>query len=85
MYNISARQILSIALLSAFVAAGAVACFDRFGSQLQPKTVAFTENTPIAGITDPTVASDERNNIEVYRTMSPGVVFITSTSRGKSS
>lgn len=84
MYNLSARQILTIALLSAFVAAGAVACYDRFSDQFQPKTVAFTENTPIAGITDPTVASDERNNIEVYRTMSPGVAFITSTSRGQS-
>src|SRR5262249_7197582 len=28
---------------------------------------------------DPTVATDEQNNIEVYRAVSPGVVFITST------
>src|SRR6185369_2251246 len=33
-----------------------------------------------AGITDPATSTDEQNNIEVYRTLSPGVVFIHSTS-----
>ncbi len=84
MYNISARQILSIALLSALIAAGAVACFDRFRDQLQPATVAFTETAPVGNITDPSLATDERNNIEVYRAISPGVVFITSIGRGRS-
>ena len=44
--------------------------------------MAFTE-TPPAGITDPSLASDERNNIEVYKAISPGVALITSTSRGR--
>lgn len=79
MYNLSARQILTIAVLSAVFAAGTVACLDRFGNRLQPSSAAFTEESPIAGITDPSLASDERNNIEVYKTMSPGVVFITTT------
>ena len=83
MYRLSARQILSIALLSALFAAITVACFDRFGNRLQPATSAFVE-TPATGITDPSVAGDERNNIEVYRTISPGVVFITSTAAGRS-
>ncbi len=83
MYSLSARQILTIALLSALFAAGTIACLDRFGSRFQPSSAAFTEQPP-AGITDPSVATDERNNIEVYRTISPGVVFITSTSRGRS-
>src|ERR1041384_8154510 len=81
MYRISARQILLIALMSALVAAGAVLAFDRYGTRLlQPRSnAAFTEAAP-AGITSPSVASDEQNNIEVYKVISPGVVFITSTS-----
>jgi len=35
-----------------------------------------------AAISDPSTATDEQNNIEVYRAMAPGVVFITSSSRG---
>jgi S1-C subfamily serine protease len=79
MYKLSARQILVITLLSALFAAVTVACIDRLGSRFQPKGSAFTE-TPAEGITDPALASDEQNNIEVYRTISPGVVSIKSTS-----
>jgi S1-C subfamily serine protease len=79
MYKISARQILAIALLSALFAAGTVACFDRWGNRFQSQTNAYTE-TPPAGITDPSVASDEQNNIEVYKAISPGVAFIKTTS-----
>ncbi len=79
MYRLSARQILLIALISALFAAGAVAIVDRISNRLQPLTSAFTE-TPPAGIADPSVATDEQNNIEVYRALSPGVVFIHSTS-----
>ncbi|MGI8566819.1 MAG: S1C family serine protease [Pyrinomonadaceae bacterium] len=84
MYRLTVRQILSVALLSALFAAATVACYDRFGSRLQPSSAAFTETPPVAGITDPSVASDERNNIEVYKSISPGVVFITSTAAGRS-
>ncbi len=79
MYKLSARQILLVALLSAFFAAGTVACFNRFSNNLQPNSNAFTE-APAAGITDPALATDEQNNIEVYKIISPGVAFITSTS-----
>lgn len=79
MYRISARQILVIALASAIFAAGAVALVDRFSDRLQPASSAFSENAP-AGITDPAVAPDEQNNIEIYRTLSPGVVNVHSTS-----
>ncbi|HEY0080357.1 MAG TPA: trypsin-like peptidase domain-containing protein [Pyrinomonadaceae bacterium] len=82
MYKLSVRQILTIAMLSAIFAAGTVACLDRFGGSIQPSGAAFTEEAP-AGITDPSVATDERNNIEVYKTVSPGVVFITSTSMSR--
>lgn len=79
MYRISARQILLIALISALFAAGAVAVVDRISDRLQPSGVAFTETAP-AGISDPATAPDEQNNIEVYRTLSPGVVNVHSTS-----
>ncbi len=79
MYKLSARQILLIALISAFFAAGAVLIADRIYNRFQPSQAAFTE-TPPAGITDPASSTDEQNNIEVYRTLSPGVVFIHSTS-----
>ncbi len=79
MYKLSARQILLIALISGLFAAGVVVFVDRIYNRFQPSGVAFSEALP-AGITDPTTASDEQNNIEVYRTLSPGVVFIHSTS-----
>jgi S1-C subfamily serine protease len=79
MYKLSARQILLIALISGVFAAGIVVVVDRFGNRFQPSGAAFSEKAP-AGITDPSVATDEQNNIEVYRTLSSGVVFIHSTS-----
>lgn len=79
MYKISARQILLIALISGIFAAGAVVILDRINNRYQPSQAAFSE-TPPAGITDPATSTDEQNNIEVYRTLSPGVVFIHSTS-----
>lgn len=79
MYKLSARQILLIALISAFFAAGAVLIIDRVYDRFQPSHAAFTE-TPPPGITDPGTATEEQNNIEVYRALSPGVVFIHSTS-----
>ena len=79
MYKVSARQILLIALISGIFAAGAVVILDRVNNRYSPSQAAFTE-TPPAGITDPATSTDEQNNIEVYRTLSPGVVFIHSTS-----
>jgi S1-C subfamily serine protease len=79
MYRLSARQILLIALVSGIFAAGMVAVVDRISNRFQPATAALTE-TPPAGISDPAVVTEEQNNIEVYRTLSPGVVFIHSTS-----
>jgi S1-C subfamily serine protease len=78
MYRLSARQILLIALISGLFAAGVVAVVDRISNRAQPSQAAFTE-TPPAGITDPASSTDEQNNIEVYRVLSPGVVFIHST------
>ncbi|MFN2515512.1 MAG: S1C family serine protease [Pyrinomonadaceae bacterium] len=79
MYRLSARQILLVALVSGLFAAGTIAVVDRFGNRFQPSSSAFSEKAP-AGLTDPAVASDEQNNIEIYRTLSPGVVNVHSTS-----
>jgi putative serine protease PepD len=79
MYKLSARQILVVALLSGMFAAIAIAVMDRMGNRFQPSGSAFSEATP-AGITNPATASDEQNNIEIYRTLSPGVVNVHSTS-----
>jgi putative serine protease PepD len=79
MYKLSARQILLLALISGLFAAGVVAIVDRVSNRFQPSQAAISEAAP-AGITDPATVTDEQNNIEVYRTLSPGVVFIHSTS-----
>ncbi|MDQ2974079.1 MAG: trypsin-like peptidase domain-containing protein [Acidobacteriota bacterium] len=78
MYRLSARQILVIALISGIFAAGTVALIDRFSNRLQPASFALTESAP-ASLTNPATASDEQNNIEIYRTLSPGVVNVHST------
>src|SRR5712691_7267647 len=79
MYKLTARQILIIALVSGLFAAGIVAVMDRLSNRFQPAGSAYSEKSP-AGITDPTEATDEQNNIEIYRTLSPGVVNVHSTS-----
>lgn len=79
MYKLTARQILIIALVSGLFAAGIVAVMDRVSNRFQPAGSAFSEKSP-GGITDPTEATDEQNNIEIYRTLSPGVVNVHSTS-----
>ncbi len=81
-YQLSARQILFLALASAFITAGVVIALSSFGSVWQARNianVALAEYAP-AGISEPSGVSDEQNNIEVYKALSPGVAFITSTS-----
>jgi len=78
MYRISARQILVIALGSALFAAVAVLGFQKASKLFNPFSSALNVTEP-ATITDPTTASDEQNNIEVYKAVSPGVVYIQST------
>jgi S1-C subfamily serine protease len=77
MYRLSGRQILVIALGSALFAAIAVAGFQQLWGHFQPLGSASI-STP-SNITDPSLASDEQNNIEVYKAASPGVVYIQST------
>ncbi|HJQ71694.1 MAG TPA: trypsin-like peptidase domain-containing protein [Blastocatellia bacterium] len=71
MYRVSARQLIilvfSTALLTAVIVACAHRALDGGGASIERPVIA-----------DPTVATDEQNNIEVYRAFSPGVVNITS-------
>ncbi len=81
-YQLSARQIIFLALATAFIAVGTMACLSNFGNAWQARetaNVASAEDAP-RGISEPSAVSDEQNSIEVYRTLSPGVAFITSTS-----
>lgn len=77
MYRLSARQILVLALGSAIFAAVGVLGFQQVARHFQPfGSASITTPSPI---TDPSLATDEQNNIEVYKAASPGVVYIQST------
>src|SRR5438034_6583051 len=77
MYRLSGRQILVLTLGSALFTAVAVLGFQRLSGHFQPLGSASVA-TP-ANITDPSLATDEQNNIEIYKAASPGVVYIQST------
>jgi S1-C subfamily serine protease len=72
MYRITAKQLVLIALASAIATAAVVLLAQRAfvnrGAAVEPTAIA-----------DPTVATDEQNNIQVYQAVSPGVVNITAT------
>lgn len=81
-YQLSARQILLLALATALIAVGATALLYTFSNLLTAKDqsgITFAEAAP-AGISDPSTTTDEQNSIEVYKTISPGVAFINTTS-----
>ena len=84
-YQLSARQILLLAIASALIAVGVTALLynlTKFWPSGDPSNTAFAEAQP-AGITDPSTVSDEQNSIEVYKAVSPGVAFISTTSVGQ--
>ena len=81
-YQLSARQILLLAFASALIAVGATALIYNYGKLMLAKSGAdmtLAEQAPPAGISDPSSVSDEQNNIEVYKSISPGVAFINTT------
>jgi putative serine protease PepD len=83
-YQITAKQLVTLALITAVFAASGVLFYDRFGSELLGRWAGAktdkngAETVAIKELTDPSVASDERNNKEVYDAVNPGVVNITS-------
>lgn len=85
-YQLSARQIVLLAFAAALIAVGTVACISNFGGffQLKNANIASAENAPTPqGISNPTTVSDEQNSIEVYKSLSPGVAFITTSAQAQ--
>lgn len=81
-YHLSARQLVLLAFASAMIAIGATAVIYNFGKLWVSNTdanTALAEEGP-RGISDPSAVSDEQNSIEVYKAISPGVAFISTTS-----
>jgi S1-C subfamily serine protease len=78
MYRLTARQILIIAFAAALMSAVTVLGIQQLSGHWQPFSSALSVATP-ATITDPSLATDEQNNIEVYKAAAPGVVHIQST------
>src|SRR3954447_9402014 len=81
-YQLSGRQLLLLAIASALIAIGATALVYNLGKIWpggDPSNQAFAEAAP-AGITDPSTVNDEQNTIEVYKAVSPGVAFVSTTS-----
>lgn len=81
-YQLSARQILLLAFASAIIAVGATALLfglNSFWQNTDGSGITLAEQAPV-GISDPSAVTDEQNSIEVYKTISPGVAFINTTS-----
>lgn len=81
-YHLSARQILLVAFAAALLAVGTVACLSNFSGFFNlnnSANIALAEQAP-KGISEPSTVTDEQNSIEVYKTLSPGVAFISTTS-----
>ncbi len=82
-YQLTARQILVFGFVSALIAVGTIACYSGFSSWNKSSSTVFAEDSPAVqqtGISEPTTVSDEQNNIEIYKSLSPGVAFINTTS-----
>ncbi len=82
-YQLSARQILFLALASAFITAGTVIALSNFGSVWQARDMANVALAEYAApaISEPSTVTDEQNSIEVYKTLAPGVVAIKTSAR----
>ena len=81
-YQFTARQILLLAFSTALIAVGATALLyavSNYWQQRDGSSLSFAEAAP-QGISDPSTVTDEQNNIEVYKSIAPGVAFITTTS-----
>jgi S1-C subfamily serine protease len=78
MYRISGKQLVAIAMLSALFAVLVVVVAQRTLDRSGRGLGSFGAGLEPVAIADPTVATDEQNNIEIYQVYSPGVVNITS-------
>jgi S1-C subfamily serine protease len=78
MYRLTARQIMVMVFASAVLAAVTVLGVQQLSNRLQPFGSAAPA-LPTASVGDPALATDEQNNIDVYKAVSPGVVYIQSS------
>src|SRR5262245_59274541 len=82
-YQITAKQLILLALVTGVFAAGAVVFYGKIGPAMLGQLAgartekSYSEVPLISGETP--VLSDETNNQQVYNAASPGVVNITST------
>lgn len=82
-YQLSARQILLLAVASALIAVGATALLynlGKFWNSGAGAAVTVADEAQPSRISDPATVSDEQNNVEVYKAISPGVAFVATTS-----
>lgn len=82
-YHLTARQVILFGVTTALVAVGFAALFyavATYWREAANSGVALAEAPATPGISDPSTINDEQNSIEVYRAMSPGVAFISTTS-----
>ncbi len=81
-YQLSVRQLLLLSFATALIAVGGTLGFFKLNQiwiSADASGTTFAEATP-ASISDPSLVSDEQNSIEVYKSISPGVAFINTTS-----
>jgi S1-C subfamily serine protease len=79
MYRISGKQLVLIAMTSALFAVVILALAQRVFQRPERAPATFGAGLEPVAIADPSVASDEQNNIEIYQAYGPAVVNITST------
>jgi S1-C subfamily serine protease len=82
-YQLTARQVILLGITTALIAIGATALaytLANYWQRVDNSSISFAESAPVVGISDPSAVTDEQNSIEVYKTMSPGVAFISTTS-----
>ncbi len=83
-YQLTGRQVLMVAFASALIAVGTAACFSNLSGLMNfgNSNVALAEKAPTPiSISDPATVSDEQNSIEVYKVISPGVAFISTSTQ----
>jgi S1-C subfamily serine protease len=80
MYRISGKQLVAIAMISALFAVVILVLAQRVFQRTDRSPATFGAGLEPVAIADPSVATDEQNNIEIYQACSPGVVNITSKS-----
>ena len=79
MYRLSFRQIVLVAGLAAVLATVATLFTAKMIGGGLGDLAAFSPDpaSAPAALADPSVATDEQNNIEIYRALSPAVVNVT--------